>query len=261
MLGCALSEKQIKVADGWANEITAALTVAGDWRGGVVRARRTPEESGSVAEPWRVVAVLDESQTSASWIDQPFGSLEIVVVPGSLVAPTGPALPCGPYTIAGDEDPPDDPEGLATSGIAGGYMALWTLPTDPDYSITEIWDGAQTATVADVERQGVLRGTVKGSIFTRMGVATATSLKVFIRHLDNSGNASDWTSATVTTLAPPADGRDGARGPRGARRGWRTWAAGRGWRGWRHGSAWRGGVGYGDRWRNGNRRGRAACRV
>ena len=205
VVACKLSEKQIKVADGWANEITAVLTVAGDWRGGVIRARRTPTESGAVAEPWRVVAALDESQTSASWIDQPFGSLEIVVVPGSLVAPTGPALSCGPYTIAGDEDPPDDPEGLAASGIAGGYMALWTLPTDPDYSITEIWDGAQTATVADVERQGVLRGTVKGSVFTRMGVATATPLRVFIRHLDASGNASGWASATVTTL-PAADG-------------------------------------------------------
>ena len=205
VLGCALSEKQIKVADGWANEITAALTVAGDWRGGVIRARRTPAESGAVAEPWRVVAVLDESQTSASWIDQPFGSLEIVVVPGSLVAPTGPAHPCGPYAIAGDEDPPDDPAGLAASGIAGGYMAVWTLPTDPDYSITEIWDGEQTATVADVERQGGLRGTVKGSVFTRMGVATATPLRVFIRHLDNSGNKSGWASATVTTL-PAADG-------------------------------------------------------
>ena len=215
VLGCALSEKQIKVADGWANEITAVLTVAGDWRGGVIRARRTPAESGAVAEPWRVVAALDESQTSASWIDQPFGSLEIVVVPGSLAAPTGPAYPCGPYTIAGDEDPPDDPAGLAASGIAGGYMAVWTLPTDPDYSITEIWDGAQTVTVANVERQGGLRGTVKGSIFTRMGLATATPLRVFIRHLDNSGNKSNWTYADVTTLPPPADGATGPTGPQG----------------------------------------------
>ena len=224
VVACALSEKQIKVGDGWANEVTATLTVAGDWRGGVIRARRTPTEDGAVAEPWRVAAVLDGSQTSASWIDQPYGSLEIVVIPGSLVAPTGPAHPCGrPYTLRGDRDPPDNPEGLVVSGIAGGYTALWTLPTDPDYSITEIRDGAQTVTVANAESQGDLRGTVKGSLFTRLGVAAATDLRVFVRHLDTDGNEGAWAFSDVRTLAPPADGPAGAagatgpRGPRGLR--------------------------------------------
>ena len=224
VVACALSEKQIKVGDGWANEVTATLTVAGDWRGGVIRARRTPTEDGAAAEPWRVAAVLDGSQTSASWIDQPYGSLEIVVIPGSLVAPTGPAHPCGrPYTLRGDRDPPDNPEGLVVSGIAGGYTALWTLPTDPDYSITEIRDGAQTVTVANAESQGDLRGTVKGSLFTRLGVAAATDLRVFVRHLDTDGNEGAWAFSDVRTLAPPADGRAGAagatgpRGPRGLR--------------------------------------------
>ena len=222
VIWCALSEKQIKVANGWANEITATLTVAGDWRGGVIRARRTPpasEDEGApapVAEPWRVVAVLDGSQTSASWIDQPCGRLEVVVVPGSLAAPSGPAHACGRYTLKGDKDAPEAPTGLSVVGVRGGWMALWNKPEEPDYSITEVWDAAQTVTVFD-KSQAALRGTVKGSSFTRLGVAAATDLRVFVRHRDASGNESGWASATVATLAPPADGRDGAAGATGPR--------------------------------------------
>ena len=204
VVACVMSEKQIKVANGWANQITANLTVAGDWRGGVIRARRTPEEDGTVAEPWRVVAVLDGSQTSASWIDQPFGKLEIVVVPGSLVAPNGPKYTYGPmpYPILGDQDLPAAPKDLSVVGVQGGWRAVWASPTEPDYSITEIWDAAQTVTEMDVERLGRLRGTVKGNVFTRLGVASATNLKVFVCHLDTSGNKSGWKSVTVTTLPP-----------------------------------------------------------
>ena len=209
VIWCALSEKQIKVANGWANEITATLTVAGDWRGGVLRARRTPpasEDEGApapVAEPWRVVAVLDGSQTSASWIDQPCGSLEVVVVPGSLVAPTGPAHACGLYTLKGDQDAPEAPTDmdLVALPVPGGWMARWPLPEEPDYSITEISDAPPEITDGD---RATPRGAVKGSLFTRLGVA-ATNLRVFARHLDASGKASDWASKTVSTLPPAAD--------------------------------------------------------
>ena len=217
VVACALSEKQIKVANGWANEITANLTVAGDWRGGVIRARRTPEEDGAVAEPWRVVAALDGSQTSASWIDQPFGDLEIVVVPGSLAAPTGPARAFGAYELKGDQDAPEAPDRtkLNVLPVRGGWMATWELPDEPDYSITEVRDASPDTDDGDDAAE---RGTVKGSSFTRLGVAASTSLKVFIRHRDASGKASGWASKTVTTLAPPADGaagRDGADGADG----------------------------------------------
>ena len=209
VIWCSLSEKQIKVANGWANEITATLTVAGEWRGGVIRARRTPpasEDEGApapVAEPWRVVAVLDGSQTSASWIDQPCGSLEVVVVPGSLVAPSGPAHACGRYTLKGDPDAPEAPTDmeLVALPVPGGWMARWPLPEEPDYSITEVSDAPPEITDGD---RATPRGAVKGSLFTRMGLAAATSLKVFVRHRDASGKASDWASKTVTTL-PAAD--------------------------------------------------------
>ena len=218
VVACVLSEKQIKAANGWANQVTANLTVAGDWRGGVIRARRTPEEDGAVAEPWRVVAALDGSQTSASWIDQPFGNLEIVVVPGSLAAPTGPARAFGAYELKGDQDAPEAPDRtkLKVLPVRGGWMATWELPDEPDYSITEVRDASPDTDDGD---DAIERGTVKGSSFTRLGVAASTSLKVFIRHLDASGKASGWASKTVTTLAPPADGaagRDGADGAPGS---------------------------------------------
>lgn len=217
VIACVLSEKQIKVADGFANEITATLTVAGDWRGGVIRARRTPKrkagEPAPVAERWRVVAVLDESQTSASWIDQPYGSLEIVVVPGSLVAPAGPEHTCG-YTLAGDKIAPDAPANLRVLPVRGGWTALWDKPEEPDYSITELRDGAQTLGDED-GAQAILRGTVKGTVFSRLDLAAAENLKVFARHLDASGNASSWSSALVTTFAQAADGAEGSQGPAG----------------------------------------------
>ena len=205
VVACAMSEKQIKVANGWANQITANLTVAGDWRGGVIRARRTPEEDGAVAEPWRVAAVLDGSQTSASWIDQPFGELEIVVVPGSLVAPTGPAYTYThtreAYRLRGDQDAPEAPTDadLVVLPVPGGWMARWPLPDEPDYSITEVRDESPDTDDGD---NAIERGAVKGSVFTRLGVASATNLKVFVRHLDTSGKASAWASKTVTTLPP-----------------------------------------------------------
>ena len=208
VIWCSLSEKQIKVANGWANEITATLTVAGDWRGGVIRARRTPPreegEPAPAAEPWRVVAVLDGSQTSASWIDQPSGSLEVVVVPGSLAAPSGPAHACGRYTLKGDPDAPEAPTDteLVALPVPGGWMARWPLPEEPDYSITEVSDAPPEITDGD---RATPRGAVKGSSFTRLGVAAATNLKVFARHLDASGKASDWASKTVSTLPPAAD--------------------------------------------------------
>ena len=209
VIACALSEKQIKVADGWANEITATLTVAGDWRGGVIRARRTTTPvDGSLVEPWRVVAVLDESQTSASWIDQPYGSLEIVVVPGSLVAPAGPSHTCA-HTIVGDADAPDDPTNLRVLPIQGGWTALWDKPTEADYALTELRDAPQTTDNGD---RADLRATIKGTAFSRMGLTEATSLRVFARHLDNSGNDSDWVWADVTTEAPAQDGAPGADG-------------------------------------------------
>ena len=215
VIACALSERQIQVAEGFANEITANLTVAGDWRGGVIRARRTPDPDARppVVERWRVVAVLDESQTSASWIDQPFGSLEIVVVPGSLVAPAGPAHPCHAFTLSGDQDAPDPPANLLVTGVTGGWTAIWNKPTEPDYSLTELRDGAQT--LEDGAR-AALRGTVKATVFTRIGLAAATPLRVFVRHLDASGNPSAWAKANVTTLAPAQAGADGEPGADGA---------------------------------------------
>ena len=199
VIWCALSEKQIKAANGWANEITATLTVAGDWRGGVLRARRTPPGDDAAAEPWRVVATLDGSQTSASWIDQPSGRLEVVVVPGSLAAPSGPAHACGLYTLKGDPDAPEAPTGLelAVLPVPGGWMARWPLPEEPDYSITEVRDAPPETTDGDDAAE---RGAVKGSVFSRLDLAAATSLKVFVRHRDASGKASDWASKTVTTL-------------------------------------------------------------
>ena len=200
VVACAMSEKQIKVANGWANQITANLTVAGDWRGGVIRARRTPTEEGAAAEPWRVVAVLDGSQTSASWIDQPFGKLEIVVVPGSLVAPNGPKYTYGPtpYPILGDQDPPAAPKDLSVVGVQGGWTAVWDKPTESDYSFTELHDAPPSAAIDGATE----RGAAKGGVFTRLGVASATNLKVFVRHRDTNGKASAWVSKTVTTLPP-----------------------------------------------------------
>ena len=195
-----VSENPIEVGGGFAAEIVVTLTVAGDWRGGVIQAQLNDEAV-------RTVATLSGGETRASWIDQPTGTLTITAVPGSEIAPTGPALTVT-YIIGGDNLAPEEPLNLGASGLPGGYAVSWDVPTEPDYAATEIRESATDETDAD---NATPRAEVTGTQFTRLGLTGTDELKIWVRHRDHSGNTSDWETVTVTPqeLKEGADGTDG----------------------------------------------------
>ena len=99
-----VTETHLEVAGGFAVELTAVLTVEGDWRGGTVTASRD-------GAPTRVVGRLDAQDLEATWITAPSGTVTIRAVPGSAAAPAGRALEIE-YTI-------DGPPGTVDGGVDG----------------------------------------------------------------------------------------------------------------------------------------------
>ena len=125
VLDARVAEELVRVGAGYAVEIALALTVAGDWRGGDVRARR---DGG----PWRLAAVAAAGADEARWLEQPAGTLEIAIVPGSLVAPAGPAFRLT-HGIRGFLAPPGDVTGFRAEALPDGTRRFrWTAPPDAD---------------------------------------------------------------------------------------------------------------------------------
>ena len=125
VLGVTVSEVLVRVGRSYAVEIEAALTVAGDWRGGVVRARLD-------GAPERLVATLGAEETSARWISPPSGRLVITAVPGSAAAPAGPAVTVE-YDIAGLAAPPAVPASFLVDAMGDGTRRFrWSPSPDPD---------------------------------------------------------------------------------------------------------------------------------
>jgi len=106
-----VSETLVAAAGGSAVELTAALTVEGDWRGGTVTARL---DDG----PTRVVGRLDAQDLDATWLTATSGTVTVRAVPGSAAAPAGRALEVV-HRIAG----PGEPDGVA--GAAGAISTTF----------------------------------------------------------------------------------------------------------------------------------------
>ncbi len=119
-----VSERRIAAGDVQVVELELLLVVAGDWRGGVVRAA---VGDGAPA----VVAVLVDGDTAAHWIGPQSGRITITVVPGTAAAPAGPVWTIE-YTIGGLLLPPPPPTDLAVValGLNRGYS--WVPPDVQD---------------------------------------------------------------------------------------------------------------------------------
>jgi predicted phage tail protein len=83
----------------------------------------------------------------------------------------------------------------------GDYLSWnidWVRPTDPDYSFTEIyWLSTSTAPVAGTAAKAATADT--GYWLTLPLVTTASSLYIYARHVDRSGNRTPWEGANVGT--------------------------------------------------------------
>ncbi len=125
MLHIALSETLIRIGNGFAVEIAAALTVAGDWRGGIVRAAL---DGG----PLQTVDRLIDGAAEASWRVPPSGRLTITVIPGTEAAPAGAPFTVD-YTIRGKLAPPGNVADFLVDALGDGTRRFrWTPPADLD---------------------------------------------------------------------------------------------------------------------------------
>ena len=116
----------------------------------------------------------------------------------------------GSRTIGGDLTPPEDVAGLVLTAVPGGYTAAWTAAAAKDYADTEIWEAPSQIT--DFESATKLAA-ISGTSWTRLGLGTATEVRVWARHRDRSGNLGGAASAVVTSESPAA----GPQGPPGQR--------------------------------------------
>ncbi|MCY4122526.1 MAG: host specificity factor TipJ family phage tail protein, partial [Acidobacteria bacterium] len=123
VLGIEISELLIRAGGGYAVQITAALSVDGDWRGGEVLFSL---DGG----PQRLAGRLADGDLDVSWIAPPSGELRIAAIPGSAAAPSGRGHTVT-HTIVGALAAPAAPADFALGPIAGGYAAKWTRPTEP----------------------------------------------------------------------------------------------------------------------------------
>ncbi|MDD9993218.1 MAG: host specificity factor TipJ family phage tail protein [Rhodospirillales bacterium] len=125
VLAIAFAENLVRVGAGFAVEIAAVLTVAGDWRGGVVRAAVDDEAP-------RTVARLVDGETTARWLAQPFGTLRVIVTPGTEAAPSGAPF-TATYAITGTLAPPGEPGNFLIDLLGDGTRRFrWTPPDDID---------------------------------------------------------------------------------------------------------------------------------
>ena len=140
VLAVTFAETLVRVGAGYAVEIAAALTVAGDWRGGVVRAA---VDDG----PARTVARLVDGETGAHWLAPPAGTLAVTVTPGTEAAPAGAPF-AAEHEIVGFLAPPGVPTNFLIDVLGDGTRRLrWTPPADADLAGVAIRYAAQVAGV------------------------------------------------------------------------------------------------------------------
>ncbi len=120
-----VAENLVRVGSGLLVEIEATLTVAGDWRGGIVTASLDGGEA-------RTVARLLEGETTARWLEEPEGALVITATPGTAAVPFGTPLVRN-YAIVGITAPPAAPTNLLVDVLGDGTRRFrWVPPEDFD---------------------------------------------------------------------------------------------------------------------------------
>ena len=140
VVGIYVSERLLRAGGSWVVELTAVLTVSGNWRGGAVLAAH--EE----ARPRRV-ATLDGATLEASWIEPAAGTVTITALPGSAVAPAGAGLSVR-YEIVGVAPPPAPASNFLIDVLDDGTRRFrWTASPSPDVRGYHIrWREARTGT-------------------------------------------------------------------------------------------------------------------
>ena len=183
-----VAERLLRAGGGWAVELTAALTVQGDWRGGEVWAAYDGGES-------RLAARLGPGETDAAWLAPASGQATIRAIPGSAAAPAG-AIRSLEWTIGGSLGAPAAPANFSVVAVSGGYLAEWAPSIAPDYAATEVLDAPYQASAA-LPRTAQRRQLADATAYSRVGAGEAR-LRVWARHVNHAGQQGPAATADVT---------------------------------------------------------------
>ena len=199
ILDITVAETLVRVGAGFAVEIEAALTVAGDWRGSVIRAAL---DDG----PLRTVARLVDGETDARWLAAPSGTLTVTATPGTEAAPSGAPVTVT-YEIVGPLAPPAAPTNFLIDVLGDGTRRLrWTPPLDADLAGVLIRYGAQGGVPLTWEQLTPLhRGFLTASPLET--VEPPPGVWVFAaRSIDTGGRLSPGDVRIVAELGPQRQG-------------------------------------------------------
>ena len=126
VIAANVAESLVRIGRGYATELDLILTVAGDWRGGVVTMTAGDE-------PARTVAVLTDGATRARWSAPSSGEAAITITPGGLGVPLGPAFRVSHF-ITGLSVPPSAPRGFRVD-VSGDGTRLWSWMPAPEVDV------------------------------------------------------------------------------------------------------------------------------
>ena len=199
VLGIAFAEALVRVGAGFAVEIAAVLTTAGDWRGGIVRA--------SVDDaPPRIVARLVDGETAAQWLAPPAGTLTLTVTPGTEAAPAGAPFTAR-YEIVGSLAPPAVPTNFLIDVLGDGTRRLrWQPPADVDLAGVLIRYGAAGGTPLGWDQLTPLhRGHLTASPLETVEPTPGTWVFA-ARAIDTGGRLSTGDVRIVAELGPQRQG-------------------------------------------------------
>lgn len=209
VLAVAFAESLVRVGAGFAVEIAAVFTVAGDWRGGVVRAAIDDEAP-------RTVDRLVDGETEARWLAPPAGKLTVTVTPGTETAPSGAPFAAS-HEITGTLAPPGEPTNFLIDVLGDGTRRLrWTPPDDVDLAGILIRFAPAAGGFAPASRVGRAEPAWETLTPLHRGHLTASPLEtvepppgewVFAaRAIDTGGRLSSGDVRIVATLGPQRQG-------------------------------------------------------
>ena len=86
--------------------------------------------------------------------------------------------------IDGDLTPPGQMPSLSLSPLAGGYRATWENPSDADFALARVYAGGNNSFAT-----AVLVAEVSANYYVATGLSAGTTVYVWVRAVDASGNA------------------------------------------------------------------------
>ena len=215
------SDRRISTGNGYAIELQAALTVSGDWKGGVVRAGRNFSELETVDR-------LAGGDTIAKWIVPEHTGQAVEIVPGTEDQPTGPVWR-GSWMLR--TVPPPPPTGLSVREIAGTKLreVTCTPPDIPDLKGVRVrfrndggngWDDAELLAEGPIATFPYIAAKPGGGTWkflarteaTDGSLSTAIEFDVTLDNLPTTFAGVTWH--TVSGVPPASLGADGDRAVR-----------------------------------------------